>query len=198
MAAPRAWTSSSTILFSAPVNCQACFEATGVKLPRLTSLAWRATDRGGAFHRSLRISYSEFFRDPLTFALLERTFLAGLVPNKGEADRTAPRIGPPGGAEGQEAWSVAFLLDAPAAARGSQSTVRVLRNRPFRSQHRSGACWALFRAALGNVRLRHLDTYFSRKAIYTSWPTPRERVDFAVYDLLDERLPVLLRAFLAI
>jgi len=99
-------------------------------------------------------------------------------------------------AEGQEAWSVAILLGCAAAARGSQSTVRVLRNRPFRSQHRSGACWALFRAALGNVRPQTPRYVFQPQGdLYVMAERLRERVDFAVYDLLDERLPVLLRAF---
>ena len=65
-------------------------------------------------HRSLRIVYSEFFRDPLTFALLEQSILPALV---GEKERRRPaeiRIWTAGCAAGQETGSVAILKERPA------------------------------------------------------------------------------------
>jgi chemotaxis protein methyltransferase CheR len=45
-----------------------------------------------AFFRSLRIPYSEFFRNPLTFALLEQLVLPSLIAEKEKAGRAEIRI----------------------------------------------------------------------------------------------------------
>lgn len=62
-----------------------------------------------AFHRSLRVGYSAFFRNPLTFALLETQVLPDLVEKGRKAGRSGLRVWSAGCAAGQEAWSLAIV-----------------------------------------------------------------------------------------
>ena len=56
--------------------------------------AWLLENRvaAEAFCQSLHISHSEFFRDPLTFALLEQRILPGLIAEKQRAGRSEIRV----------------------------------------------------------------------------------------------------------
>ena len=71
------------------------------------------------FSRSLTVSHSEFFRDPLVFAVLERLILPYLVKGIGAHGRSGIRIWSAGCAAGQEAYSVAMLLDELEIGRAS-------------------------------------------------------------------------------
>ena len=141
-----------------------------------------------ALLQSLHPGYSEFFRNPLTFALLEQHVLPGLVEAREATGSAELRVWSAGCAAGQEAWSVAILLEELAAARGRPIQFRIL------ATDISDAELALARegvygyAAARNVRLRHLRDYLSAKGeTYVVAPRLRDRVDFSTYDLLDER-----------
>jgi chemotaxis methyl-accepting protein methylase len=133
----------------------------------------------GVFFRALRIGHSEFFRNPLTFAVIAQLVLPGLVEAKKRFGGEI-RVWSAGCASGQEAWSLAILLD--------ELTGPV----PYRIFATDLADPGLARAgvysaeAVGNVRARHLREYFSRQGeSFSVVPRLRERVDFSAYDLLD-------------
>jgi len=65
-----------------------------------------------AFHRSLRVGYSAFFRDPSTFALLETQVLPDLAEKARKTGRGGLRVWSAGCAAGQEAWSLAMTASA--------------------------------------------------------------------------------------
>ncbi|MEI8044024.1 MAG: CheR family methyltransferase [Verrucomicrobiota bacterium] len=139
------------------------------------------------FLRSLNITYSEFFRNPLTFALLEQLILPGLAEAKGTPRPTELRVWSAGCAAGQEAWSVAMLLEDLAATRQRPIPFRVL------GSDISDAALALARegvydqTAVQNIRLKHFRAYFSAQG--NAWavaPQLRDRVEFCAYDMLDE------------
>lgn len=137
---------------------------------------------------ALRIGYSEFFRHPLTFALLEQQVLPALIAAKKLACGRELRVWSAGCAAGQEAWSVAILLDELDRAGAAPLAYRIFAtdvSEPELDQARAGVYSA---AAVGNVRLRHLAAGFVRKgAAYALADRIRDRVDFSIYDLLDER-----------
>ncbi len=161
-----------------------------------------------SFFRSLRIDHSEFFRNPLTFAVLEKLILPELVAGKGQCGGGEIRVWSAGCASGQEAWSLAMLLEDVA---GLQSRVeqapRLLvppqaGNRDGRPTSGGPVPYRIFATdladpdmaragvyharALGNVRLHHLTKYFSEQDdSFSIVPRLRERVDFSAYDLLD-------------
>ena len=133
----------------------------------------------GIFFRVLRIDHSEFFRNPLTFAVIAQLVLPGLVEAKKKTGGEI-RAWSAGCASGQEAWSLAILLEELAG------------QVPYRIFATDLADPGLARAgvysaeAVGNVRSRHLREYFSRQGeSFSVVPRLRERVDFSAYDLLD-------------
>jgi chemotaxis protein methyltransferase CheR len=139
--------------------------------------------------RSLSIGYTEFFRNPLTFALLERFALPDLIREKTKTRQKEIRVWSAGCASGEEAWSVAILLDELSSAATDGAT-------PFRIIATDNSADALAAAKAGvydaasmqNVRLRHLGEYFIRQGgSYRVISRLIERVDFSAYDLRDEQ-----------
>lgn len=145
-------------------------------------------EEADSFCNSLNVAYSEFFRNPLTFALLEQLILPSLIAKKKKAGRTELRVWSAGCAAGQEIYSIAILLDELIV--GSESNVVP---RLFATDHSS---LELERARQGvydlasvrNVPLKHIRRYFTAKGdSYKIVDRIKNRVDFSVFDLLDER-----------
>ncbi len=140
------------------------------------------------FFRSLSISYSEFFRNPLTFAVLEQLVLPGLVEAMEESRRSELRIWSAGCAAGQEAYSVAILLEEMAAARGRPIPLRIIATDVCEDELARARAGVYDTSAVQNVRLKQLRDHFTRDGeTYVVAPRLRERVDFSTYNLLDER-----------
>jgi chemotaxis methyl-accepting protein methylase len=141
-----------------------------------------------ALLQSLNVGYSEFFRSPLTFALLEQWVLPGLAAARGTRRPQELRVWSAGCAAGQEAWSIAILLEELAAARAEAFSFRVIAtdiSKPALALAREGV---YNRGAMRNVALKHIGRYFVvEDGNYTVVPALRARVDFSTYDLLDER-----------
>ena len=139
------------------------------------------------FHRLLRVGHSGFFRNPLTFALLEQRILPDLLKDRQRGGCDEIRIWSAGCAAGQEAWSVAILLDELTRAHDPPSSYRIFAS-DFSEQSLAIARAGVYSAdSLGNVRLRQLGECFTRQGeFFTIAPRLRGKVDFSVYDLLDE------------
>lgn len=139
-----------------------------------------------ALYASLHVTYSEFFRNPIAFGLLEQLLLPTLVEAKARNGHGEIRIWSAGCAAGQEVWSVAILLDALSAARERPVPFRIFAtdlSETNLTQARAGVYSA---AAVGNVRLRHLVDGFTRQGeCYAITPRLKEWVEFSVYDLLN-------------
>lgn len=139
-----------------------------------------------AFHRSLRVGYSVFFRNPLTFALLETQVLPDLVERGRKIGRGGLRVWSAGCAAGQETWSVAILLDELAASPDRPAAWRVFGTDLSEPDLALAGAGVYSAAELGGVRLRHLDACFTRQGDgFAVAARVRERVEFSVYDLLD-------------
>ena len=140
-----------------------------------------AGDRAEAemFFESLRIDHSDFFRNPLTFAVLGQLILPGIVEAKKRSGGEI-RVWSAGCATGQEAWSLAMLLEELAEPVPYRIFATDLVEPEFA---RAGVYSA---EAVGNVRIRHLREYFFRQGeSFSALPRLRARVDFSTYDLLD-------------
>ena len=139
-----------------------------------------------ALNHSLHIAYSEFFRNPLTFALLEERILPGLLAAKKQAGRGELRIWSVACAAGQEAWSVAMLMDELTRAEDPPQAYRIFASDLSESEVAVARAGVYSAEAVANVRLRHLEGCFSRQGeSFVIAPRLRERVDFSTYDLLD-------------
>jgi len=138
--------------------------------------------------RSLRIGYSEFFRDPLAFALLEQVVLPSLVAARGTSHPTELRVWSAGCAAGQEAWSVAILLEELNAKRERPVPFRVFATDTSEAELDVARHGAYDSAAVQNVRLKQCRKYFTVAGdSHQIAPALAARVAFSIYDLLDER-----------
>lgn len=139
------------------------------------------------FVGSLRISYSKFFRNPLTFALLEQLILPSFVR---EAEKNGPgeiRVWSAGCAAGQEAYSIAILLDQMTGVSDKPLPHRIFGtdlSEASLSLARNGVYSA---EAVENVRWRQLREYFVGQGSFMAIASKlRAQVDFSLYDLLDK------------
>jgi chemotaxis methyl-accepting protein methylase len=139
------------------------------------------------FCQSLRINYSEFFRNSLTFALLEQQILPALIAEKKQSGQKEIRIWSAGCAAGQEIWSVAMLLDELLTAKESPVSYRIFATDLSESDLAKARAGIYSAEAAGNICLKHLNRCFSRQGdAYIVVPRLRAHVEFSVYDLLDE------------
>ncbi|MFA6173869.1 MAG: protein-glutamate O-methyltransferase CheR [Kiritimatiellales bacterium] len=138
------------------------------------------------FCSSLRVIYSEFFRNPLAFAVLEQVILPGLIAEKKQSGRGGIRVWSAGCAAGEEVWSIAMLLDELTGAENRTLSYRIFAS-DLSDTDLSCARTGIYTAdELKNVRLRHLDTCFARQGgVYSIVPRIRSQVQFASYDLLE-------------
>ena len=163
--------------------------ATGIRAPEdygryLSESAVEAT----TLFDSLNIPYSEFFRNPLAFALLEQLCLPCLIEEKKRSGQPEIRIWSAGSAAGQEAYSIAILMDEITAQNANAVAFRIFAtdiSEPDLLLAKTGVFHA---GAVQNVRLKHIRKYFIQEGeTYAVIPGLRERIDFSFYNLLDER-----------
>lgn len=143
-------------------------------------------NEASTFERALRVSYSEFFRGSMTFGLLEEWLLPTLVDRHVQHGSDELRIWSAACASGQEAWSLAILLDEI-----NQNHRSALPFRIFASDLSEEALAMAKKAVypnemLGNVRLRHFAKYFTKQTEHCSIVEHlRKHVIFSRHDLLD-------------
>jgi len=155
--------------------------------PGYSELLQRDSEEVQALLHSLQIGYSEFFRDALSFALLERAVLPALVRQRSEDGASEIRIWSAGCSGGQEAYSVAILLSELAESLDRPVAFRIIASDVSEGALATARRGQYARGALGNVRLRQLERWFSAKgSTYEIVPELRCRVDFSHYDLLDK------------
>jgi chemotaxis protein methyltransferase CheR len=137
-----------------------------------------------ALLHSLRVTYSGFFRDPLAFAVLERVVLPSLASGR----RSDIRIWCAGCASGQEAWSVAILLDELSQRGDLPSAYRIFATDISERDLASAKAGVYSADALRDVRWKHVDACFTRQGDgFDVVQRIRERVEFSHFDLLNRR-----------
>lgn len=143
-----------------------------------------------ALSSALCISYSEFFRSQLNCALLEQMILPGILAAKETNGRGEIRVWSAGCAAGQEAYSIAILLDELVAKRGNHvDSFRIFATDRSESELEAARHGSYDVSAVRNVRLKHLQQYFTRRGdVFQVVDSLKKMVDFSVHDLLDERL----------
>lgn len=138
-----------------------------------------------ALLRSLNVSYSEFFRDPLAFALIEQQLLPGLMESAKQAGSNEIRVWSAGCATGQEAWSVAMLLDELTRTQDRPMAYRIIATDLSEPDLAFASAGVYSAEAVGNVRTCQLRECFLRQGTaFAIAPRLREHVTFSVFDLL--------------
>jgi len=136
---------------------------------------------------SLNIHYSIFFRDPLAFAILERSILPGLIQNRDCEKQKEIRVWSAGCAAGQVAYSIAMLLEEQICSNHQKVKYRIFAtdwDEAILTEARAGVYPP---SALGNVSHKRVSTWFNKgKDHYIIKPALRQHIDFSVFDLLGE------------
>jgi len=137
---------------------------------------------------SLQVCYSRFFRDPLSFSLLETRILPALLAQNPK--RSEIRVWSAGCASGQEAYSIAMVLEDAAASSGRILPYRIfatdLRDRELETA-RAGV---YADEDVKELKVRQLETYFRKvPGGFAVLPGIRSHIEFSRHDLLDPETP---------
>jgi chemotaxis protein methyltransferase CheR len=132
-------------------------------------------------------SYSEFFRNPLTFALLEQTILARLFNLKEKIYSPEIRIWSAACASGQEAYSLAILLNDYKEKNKTSIGYRILATDSSELELETARKGIFDLKTLKNTPIGYAEKYFSRIGdTFLIDQLIREQVDFSYYNLLDK------------
>jgi chemotaxis protein methyltransferase CheR len=138
---------------------------------------------------SLHICHSEFFRNSLTFPLLERSILPAVMNQLGSNEKKEVRVWSAACASGQEAYSIAILLDDLDRIRDNGVSYRIFATDVSEARLAEGREGRYPAEAIQNVPLKYLERYFNRQGNhYQVVPRLRERVHFSIFDLIAEQV----------
>jgi len=141
------------------------------------------------FYNSLIIPFSEFFRNPLTFSLLEQIFLPQIIQRKIQTRQREIRIWSAACAGGQEAYSLAIILEELLSRSDKKLTYRIFATDLQEKQIEEARRGNYSENALGQVSMKRLNRWFKKDGNnFAIYPVLRDHIDFSVFDLLDQQL----------
>lgn len=145
-------------------------------------------DELNALNESLNVCYSEFFRHPLTFAILAQLVIPHLIEEKRKNGSNVIRIWSAGCAAGQEAYSLAILFSDHIARQGNNLSLHIFATDISKSELEIARRGLFNYRSVQKVPLKFITECFNQHGEnYEVIPTIRDRVDFSVYDLLDDQ-----------
>lgn len=137
---------------------------------------------------SLHISYSEFFRNPLTFAFLEQFILPHLWNRKQKENNSEIRIWSAACASGQEAYSIAILLDELYQQSTKKNNFRIFATDNSTSELEKAKSDLFDSNTLQKVSLSRVQNYFHQnKEQYSISPAIKHKIDFSLFVLLADQ-----------
>jgi chemotaxis methyl-accepting protein methylase len=143
-------------------------------------------DEAELLYSSLFVSFSEFFRNTLTFAMIEHMALPRLIEKKLKSGKTEIRIWSAGCSAGQESYSLAILLDDFINSAETPVSYRIFATDISDNELKKGIAGVYDTITVSNVRMKHMKTYFhSGPERVSIIPRLKDQVDFSFYDLLD-------------
>lgn len=142
---------------------------------------------GNEFINSLQITFSEFFRNPLTFACLEQIVLPTLVAKKATNKDKELRIWSSACAEGQEPYSLAILWDEMNQITKTKIFFRIFATDINREALNRAKAGLYNRTTLKKVTLERIQAYFQPQGDqYIINPNLNEYINFSFFNLLTE------------
>lgn len=140
------------------------------------------------FVNSLQISYSEFFRNPLTYSVLERIVLPSMLQRQKEGKRNELRIWSAACAAGQEPYSLAILLGEISKHTNIKRNYRIFATDQSELQVNEAQQGKYLAADLNNVTLKRVNDWFDKKGdTYVVKQKLKNNIDFSVFDLFDQK-----------
>lgn len=137
------------------------------------------------FH-ALNINYTEFFRNTLTYAHLEHWILPRLIEKKSPDSEL--RIWSAGCSSGQEAYSIAMLVEKISAKRQQAIRYRIIATDISKSALALAENGDYTEEAIQNVRMKDVKEFFVKsKDKYTVIDRLKKQISYSTYDLLESR-----------
>jgi chemotaxis methyl-accepting protein methylase len=137
---------------------------------------------------SLQISYSTFYRNPLTYDVLEKLVLPGLFKQKRFTRDHQIRVWSAACAAGQEPYSLAMLFEESINCSDEKNCYRIFATDRDETQIDMAMKGHYHASALDNMRLKMVNKWFKRLGeIYTVIPELKKHIEFTVFDLLDDK-----------
>jgi chemotaxis protein methyltransferase CheR len=135
----------------------------------------------------LQVSYSKFFRNPLTFSVLESIVLPEIIARKRNNKSKEIRIWSAACAGGHEAYSMAMLLEN-CNGQKEQISYRIFGTDQDENQISLALIGEYCKESVGNVRQKHLEKWFTRSGnSYAIIPELKKNCVFSVFDLLSKQ-----------
>ncbi|MFZ4724906.1 MAG: CheR family methyltransferase [Paludibacter sp.] len=145
-------------------------------------------EEAAAFLSSLQISYSEFFRNPLTFSVIEKILIPIIMLEKTNSKQKEIRIWSAACAAGQETYSLAILLNQFKNLEGEPIKFRIFATDQSEKQIEIARNGVFDKSSLNNISLRHLNEWFIKEGeLFRIKPELKQNIDFSVFDLLDNQ-----------
>ena len=130
-------------------------------------------------------SYSEFFRNTLTFSFLEHVILPTLIGQKIKNNEKEIRIWSAACASGQEAYSLAILFDESVQNTQAPIACHIFATDINPAELDNAQRGVYQTAAVHNVSLKRIKAYFTLQGEnYRIAQSLRKYIDFSVFDLL--------------
>jgi len=148
----------------------------------------QSTLEGEIFVKSLQISYTEFFRNTLTFSVLEKILIPSIVLRKANSNRNEIRIWSAACAGGQETYSLAMLFNEYSTCHGEKINFRIFATDQSKTQIQEALLGEYPEQALNNLNLKRVNRWFVRQGdLFFIKPELKEHIDFSAFDLLSEQ-----------
>ena len=147
------------------------------------------SEESAILNEALKVTYSEFFRNRFTFSMLEHSILPELMQGNSMKPSSELRFWSAACAAGQEAYSLAVLMEELLPSFPSKIKYRIFATDISESvlMEASNAVYPM--QAMRNVMLGRIDKWFIReKDGYTVVPEIKGHVNFSEFDLLDPEL----------
>lgn len=140
------------------------------------------------FIESLHNSYSEFFRNPLTFSVMEQIILPSLIHTKKSDKPKEIRIWSAACAAGQEAYSLAMLLEEMKNGDTLKFSYRLFATDQSEVQVKKSQKGQYAAEELNNVSLKRVKQWFGKQGqSYSINQELKQSIDFSVFDLFSRQ-----------
>jgi len=140
------------------------------------------------FLNSLQISYTEFFRNTLTFSVLEKIIIPSIIQNKLTSGRNEIRVWSAACASGQETYSLAMLLHEFRNGSSGKINFRIFATDQSELQIKEAQKGQYPESALNSLMLKRVNRWFTKHGeTYIVNPELKENIEFSVFDLLNDK-----------
>ena len=147
------------------------------------------TEEVKLFGEALQINYSEFFRNSLTFAVLEHIIFPSLMIKKKTHKNKEIRIWSAACASGQEAYSLAILLEELKLRHSEKFNYRIFATDQSEIHLKHARSGNYEKSALNMLSVKRINQCFVKHGdTYSIKAELKEKIDFSVFDLLNEQL----------